>query len=234
RDRSAQSPTGQRLAGRLSACRPAPRPRRSNGRAPGLSWGRHNTGQSRRSRVVAAPRSHPAFEGARKWSNPLATAGDDPGVARDLLRRYGPDCRAVRAEWGPQVLEAPQEMKLRMTPQQLPPPAVGLLSREPPGAASWRDPSAPLPPMTFGYDRWPAGVVDRLRAGQFLPCLRVARYRLNRRTRRQTVTARHRHDARYPGMAGPRGPPPRGGPTGWDPAPKNPPTPGRRTQPPPP
>src|SRR5262249_36087511 len=119
RDRSAQSPTGQRLAGRLSACRPAPRPRHSNGRASGLSWGRHNTGQSRRSRVVAAPRSHPAFEGARKWSNPLATVDDDPGVARDLLRRYGPDCRAVRAEWGPQVLEALQETELRVTGRQL-------------------------------------------------------------------------------------------------------------------
>jgi len=31
----------------------------------------------------------------------------------------------VRAEWGPQVLEAPREMKLRMTRQQLPPPRQG-------------------------------------------------------------------------------------------------------------
>jgi hypothetical protein len=59
---------------------------------------------------------HPTIEGARKWSNPLGTVDDDSRVARDLLRRHGRAvCRAVRAESGPQVLEALQEMKLHMT-----------------------------------------------------------------------------------------------------------------------
>ena len=40
-------------------------------------------------------------------------------VARDLLRRYGSDYRAVRAELGTQVLEALRQGKLRVTGRQL-------------------------------------------------------------------------------------------------------------------
>src|SRR5215467_13652596 len=61
----------------------------------------------------------PRLRGRTEVEQPLATAGDDPGVALDLLRRYGPDCRAVRAEWGPQVLEAMRETELRVTGRQL-------------------------------------------------------------------------------------------------------------------
>jgi thioredoxin reductase (NADPH) len=47
----------------------------------------------------------------------LLTVDDDPGVsravARDLRRRYGQDYRIVRAESGPQALEALREIKLR-------------------------------------------------------------------------------------------------------------------------
>ncbi|HEV2871790.1 MAG TPA: FAD-dependent oxidoreductase [Actinomycetota bacterium] len=47
----------------------------------------------------------------------LLTVDDDPGVsravARDLRRRYGQDFRVVRAESGPQALEALREIKLR-------------------------------------------------------------------------------------------------------------------------
>lgn len=47
----------------------------------------------------------------------LVTVDDDPGVsravARDLRRQYGQDYRVVRAESGPQALEALREMKLR-------------------------------------------------------------------------------------------------------------------------
>jgi thioredoxin reductase (NADPH) len=47
----------------------------------------------------------------------LLTVDDDPGVsravARDLRRRYGQDYRVVRAESGPQALEALREIKLR-------------------------------------------------------------------------------------------------------------------------
>src|SRR5688572_32678294 len=47
----------------------------------------------------------------------LLTVDDDPGVsravARDLRRRYGRDHRVVRAESGPQALEALREIKLR-------------------------------------------------------------------------------------------------------------------------
>ena len=47
----------------------------------------------------------------------LLTVDDDPGVsravARDLRRRYGRDHRIVRAESGPQALEALREIKLR-------------------------------------------------------------------------------------------------------------------------
>jgi thioredoxin reductase (NADPH) len=47
----------------------------------------------------------------------LLTVDDDPGVsravARDLRRRYGQDFRIVRAESGPQALEALREIKLR-------------------------------------------------------------------------------------------------------------------------
>jgi thioredoxin reductase (NADPH) len=47
----------------------------------------------------------------------LLTVDDDPGVsravARDLRRRYGRDFRIVRAESGPQALEALAEIKLR-------------------------------------------------------------------------------------------------------------------------
>ncbi|HEV8423860.1 MAG TPA: FAD-dependent oxidoreductase [Actinomycetes bacterium] len=47
----------------------------------------------------------------------LLTVDDDPGVsravARDLRRRYGRDYRIVRAESGPQALEALREIKLR-------------------------------------------------------------------------------------------------------------------------
>ena len=47
----------------------------------------------------------------------LLTVDDDPGVsravARDLRRRYGQDYRVVRAESGPQALDALREIKLR-------------------------------------------------------------------------------------------------------------------------
>jgi thioredoxin reductase (NADPH) len=47
----------------------------------------------------------------------LLTVDDDPGVsravARDLRKRYGQDHRVVRAESGPQALEALREIKLR-------------------------------------------------------------------------------------------------------------------------
>jgi thioredoxin reductase (NADPH) len=50
----------------------------------------------------------------------LLTVDDDPGVsravARDLRRRYGQDFRIVRAESGPQALEALSEIKLRGDP----------------------------------------------------------------------------------------------------------------------
>ena len=50
----------------------------------------------------------------------LLTVDDDPGVsravARDLRRRYGQDFRVVRAESGPQALEALAEIKLRGDP----------------------------------------------------------------------------------------------------------------------
>jgi thioredoxin reductase (NADPH) len=50
----------------------------------------------------------------------LLTVDDDPGVsravARDLRRRYGQDFRIVRAESGPQALEALREIKLRGDP----------------------------------------------------------------------------------------------------------------------
>jgi thioredoxin reductase (NADPH) len=50
----------------------------------------------------------------------LLTVDDDPGVsravARDLRRRYGQDHRIVRAESGPQALEALAEIKLRGDP----------------------------------------------------------------------------------------------------------------------
>jgi thioredoxin reductase (NADPH) len=50
----------------------------------------------------------------------LLTVDDDPGVsravARDLRRRYGQDYRIVRAESGPQALEALAEIKLRGDP----------------------------------------------------------------------------------------------------------------------
>ena len=50
----------------------------------------------------------------------LLTVDDDPGVsravARDLRRRYGQDFRIVRAESGPQALEALAEIKLRGAP----------------------------------------------------------------------------------------------------------------------
>jgi thioredoxin reductase (NADPH) len=50
----------------------------------------------------------------------LLTVDDDPGVsravARDLRRRYGQDFRVVRAESGPQALEALREIKLRGDP----------------------------------------------------------------------------------------------------------------------
>src|ERR687896_1525347 len=47
----------------------------------------------------------------------LLTVDDDPGVsravARDLRRQYGEAYRVVRAESGPQALEALRELKLR-------------------------------------------------------------------------------------------------------------------------
>src|SRR5512133_260722 len=50
----------------------------------------------------------------------LLTVDDDPGVsravARDLRKRYGQDHRIVRAESGPQALEALREIKLRGDP----------------------------------------------------------------------------------------------------------------------
>jgi len=53
----------------------------------------------------------------------LLTVDDDPGVsravARDLRRRYGQDFRIVRAESGPQALEALREIRLRGDPVAL-------------------------------------------------------------------------------------------------------------------
>ena len=50
----------------------------------------------------------------------LLTVDDDPGVsravARDLRKRYGQEFRIVRAESGPQALEALREIKLRGDP----------------------------------------------------------------------------------------------------------------------
>ena len=54
---------------------------------------------------------------APRRTTAIVTVDDDPGVsravARDLRRRYGEDYRIVRAESGPQALEAIKEMKLR-------------------------------------------------------------------------------------------------------------------------
>ena len=53
----------------------------------------------------------------------LLTVDDDPGVsravARDLRKRYGQDFRIVRAESGPQALEALREIRLRGDPVAL-------------------------------------------------------------------------------------------------------------------
>ncbi|MFD3592642.1 response regulator, partial [Nocardia sp. NPDC058640] len=50
----------------------------------------------------------------------ILSVDDDPGVSRavvrDLRRRYGADYRILRAESGPQALEALREMKLRGQP----------------------------------------------------------------------------------------------------------------------
>jgi thioredoxin reductase (NADPH) len=50
----------------------------------------------------------------------ILTVDDDPGVsravARDLRRRYGEQCRVLRAESGQQALEALRELKLRGEP----------------------------------------------------------------------------------------------------------------------
>jgi thioredoxin reductase (NADPH) len=50
----------------------------------------------------------------------ILTVDDDPGVsravARDLRRRYAEQCRILRAESGPQALEALRELKLRGEP----------------------------------------------------------------------------------------------------------------------
>jgi len=50
----------------------------------------------------------------------IITVDDDPGVsraiARDLRRRYGEENRIVRAESGPQALDALKELKLRGEP----------------------------------------------------------------------------------------------------------------------
>jgi thioredoxin reductase (NADPH) len=54
---------------------------------------------------------------APRRTTAIVTVDDDPGVsravARDLRRKYGEDYRIVRAESGPQALEAIKEMKLR-------------------------------------------------------------------------------------------------------------------------
>jgi thioredoxin reductase (NADPH) len=54
---------------------------------------------------------------APRRTTAIVTVDDDPGVsravARDLRRKYGEDYRIVRAESGPQALEAIREMKLR-------------------------------------------------------------------------------------------------------------------------
>nr|WP_240757440.1 FAD-dependent oxidoreductase [Nakamurella flava] len=59
------------------------------------------------------PASSPPSRGRKV----LLSVDDDPGVsrsvARDLRRRYGAEYRIVRAESGPQALEALREMKLR-------------------------------------------------------------------------------------------------------------------------
>jgi thioredoxin reductase (NADPH) len=75
----------------------------------------HDTGKPRPSRGVAAIPYHRDVTEATKPV--LLTVDDDPGVsravARDLRRRYGQDYRVVRAESGPQALEALREIKLR-------------------------------------------------------------------------------------------------------------------------
>ncbi|MBL7497235.1 FAD-dependent oxidoreductase [Frankia sp. CNm7] len=60
----------------------------------------------------------PAEPAARAGSRPaILTVDDDPSVsravARDLRRRFGEQCRIVRAESGQQALDALREMKLR-------------------------------------------------------------------------------------------------------------------------
>src|SRR6266508_4122851 len=60
-------------------------------------------------------------EGAESVVRPvMLTVDDDPGVsraiARDLRRKYGEGHRIVRAESGPQALEALRELKLRGEP----------------------------------------------------------------------------------------------------------------------
>src|SRR6266498_3045608 len=72
----------------------------------------------RASYAVAAPWRSPTIGGDVEASKPvLLTVDDDPGVsravARDLRRRYGQAYRIVRAESGPQALEALREIKLR-------------------------------------------------------------------------------------------------------------------------
>src|SRR6266496_329479 len=57
-------------------------------------------------------------EAAERGARPaILTVDDDPNVsravARDLRRRYGEGCRVVRAESGPDALDALREIKLR-------------------------------------------------------------------------------------------------------------------------
>jgi thioredoxin reductase (NADPH) len=80
-----------------------------------LGAGRDDSGKPGRSRVVGMIAYH---RGVMEAAKPvLLTVDDDPGVsravARDLRRHYGQDYRVVRAESGPQALEALREIKLR-------------------------------------------------------------------------------------------------------------------------
>jgi len=67
---------------------------------------------------AAASASQPAPVGTAAASRPaILTVDDDPSVsravARDLRRRYGEQCRIVRAQSGPEALDTLREMKLR-------------------------------------------------------------------------------------------------------------------------
>jgi thioredoxin reductase (NADPH) len=67
--------------------------------------------------TMTGPAPAPAGDSGRVARPAILTVDDDPGVsravARDLRRKYGERYRIVRAESGPQALEALKEIKLR-------------------------------------------------------------------------------------------------------------------------